>query len=328
MSDRPLLPARLAIGLFLLAGVVLPLAAAVHARVSGPRLHGEVVAIAGPSVVAQEAARRANAMSRHPVDARVIASGDDLSPDADAARDQVASGAAAAAVVIDLREAGDTILVADWLPDDVAEQLVADSSAVSASYGRTLRAERVPPPHPTHRRLPALLVALSITVGVVLAAAVSAWRGPVAATARRGAARLAGTAAAGCVVGALVATLAGADRPLETALTCAVTVAVSAWLVLAAESVLGLAGLGLATGLLLGPVAPLLGGADPAYLPSPWWEVDRLAPQQAALRLLQHDLMGIGVAGVRSWLLLLAWAAIAVLTLVAARQERPATRRP
>jgi len=103
---------------------------------------------------------------------------------------------------------------------------------------------------------------------------------------------------------------------------------VSAWLVLAAESVLGLAGLGLATGLLLGPVAPLLGGADPAYLPSPWWEVDRLAPQQAALRLLQHDLMGIDVAAVRSWLLLLAWAAIAVLTLVAARQERPATRRP
>ena len=102
----------------------------------------------------------------------------------------------------------------------------------------------------------------------------------------------------------------------------------SAWLVLAAESVLGLAGLGLATGLLLGPVAPLLGGADPAYLPSPWWEADRLAPQQAALRLLQHDLMGIDVADVRSWLLLLAWAAIAVLTLVAARQERPATRRP
>jgi hypothetical protein len=98
-------------------------------------------------------------------------------------------------------------------------------------------------------------------------------------------------------------------------------------IVLAAESLLGLAGLGLATGLLLGPIGLLLGGADPAYLPSPWWEVDRLSPHQASLRLLQHDVMGIGVAAARWWLVLTAWLVIAVLTLLAARQERPATRR-
>ena len=158
---------------------------------------------------------------------------------------------------------------------------MADAEAVSASYGRTLHTERVAPPHPTPRRLPALLVALLVTIGVVLAAAVSAWRGPVAATTARGVARLAGTAAAGCVVGVVVALLADADRPVEAALTCAVTVAASAWLVLAAESVLGLAGLGLATGLLLGPVAPLLVGTDPAYLPSPWWEAG-IPPRPAA----------------------------------------------
>ncbi|MDH2413984.1 hypothetical protein [Nocardioides sp. CER19] len=328
MSDRPLLPARLAIGLFLLAGLALPLAATVHAGVSGPELHGEVVAVAGPAVVAQAAVDRANAMSDRPVHARVVESPDGLEPDERAARAEVSSGAAAAAVVIDLRRTADTLLVAGWLPSDVARQLASDAAAVSASYGRTLHTVRVSPPRPGSPHLPARLVALLVGVGIALAAALSAWRGPVAATTARGAARLSGTAAAGCAVGAVVAALVDTGRPLVTALVCAAAVSVSAWLVLAAESLLGLAGLGLATGLLLGPVVPLLSGTDPAYLPSPWWQVDRLAPQQATLRLLQHDLMGIDVAAARSWLLLLAWAAIAVLTLVASRQERPATRTP
>jgi hypothetical protein len=323
VSDRSLLPARLAIGLFVLAGVVLPLAATLHARLAGPRLHGEVIVVSGPAVVAQEAVRRANALSAHPLDARVVASADEIAPDAAAARARVRSGEAAAAVVIDLRRTTDTLLVADWLPDDVRRQLVVDAGAVSGSYGRDLTTERVAPPTDTSRETPVRLVALLVALGVGLAAAVTAWRGPVARTLARGAARLAGTAALGCLAGVVVAVLVGAGSPAVTVLVCGSAVAVSAWLVLAAESVLGLAGLGLATGLLLGPVAPMLAGADPAYLPSPWWELDRLGPQQAVLRLLQHDLMGIDVAEARSWLLLGAWAVIAVLTLLAARQERP-----
>lgn len=328
VSDRPLLPARLAIGLFLLVGLALPLAATVHARVAGPRLHGEVVLVAGPAVIAQEAVRRANAVSNRPVDARVLDSGSDLQPDAAEARAEVREGTAVAAVVIDLRRTSDTLLLGRWLPDDVADQVVTDTSAVSASYGRALRVVRVPPPGPGDGRLPGRLLALLVAVGVALAAAVSAWRGPVAATTARGAARLVGTTGAGCVVGAVVAAVVDTGGALSTALVCATTVAVTAWLVLAAESLLGLAGLGLATGLLLGPVAPLLAGADPAYLPSPWWQVQGLSPQQAALRLLQHDVMGLDVGQLRRWLLLLAWAAIAVLVLVASRQERPATRTP
>ena len=326
VSDRPLLPARLAIGLFLLVGCALPLAATVHARLSGPRLHDEVVLVAGPAVIAQEAVRRTNAMAEHPVDARVLDTGDDLQADDSDARAQVRTGAAVAAVVIDLRRTSDTLLLGRWLPDQVAAQVVADASAVSASYGRALQVERVSPPRTGDGRLPARLVALLVAVGVGLAAAVSAWRGPVAATTLRGAARLAGTATAGCVVGAVVALLVDTGGALSTALACAAAVAVSAWLVLAAESLLGIAGLGLATGLLLGPVAPLLAGADPAYLPSPWWQVEALNPQQAALRLLQHDLMGLTVAQLRRWLLLMTWATIAVLVLVASRQERPAAR--
>lgn len=328
VSDRPRLPARLAIGLFLLVGLALPLAATVHARLSGPQLHREVIVVAGPAVVAQEAVRRANAMAARPVDARVLDATDVLEPDAATARAQVRSGRAVAAVVIDLRRDSDTLLVQSWLPREVADQVHADTSAVSASYGRTLDVRRVPPPGPGDGRLPVRLLALLIAGGVALAAAVSAWRGPVAATTARGAARLAGTAAAGCVAGVVVTLLVETHDVLGTTLVCAATVAVSAWLVLAAESLLGLAGLGLATGLLLGPVAPMLAGADPAYLPSPWWQVDAVSPHQAALRLLQHDLTGIDVARLRGWLLLLAWAAIAVLVLVAARQERPATRTP
>jgi hypothetical protein len=322
------MPARLAIGLFLLAGVAVPLAAAIHARVTGPHLHGEVIAVSGPAIVAQEAVRRANSLARHPVEARVLDAGDaGLVADDRAARDLVRSGEAAAAVVIDLRESADVILVGSWLPDEVSRALVEDAGAVSASYGRTLRVEAVQPPNPASPHLPARLVALLVAAGVGLAVAVSLWRGPVARTVAEGAARLAVTSAVGCLMGVAVAVLVDTTRPVGTALTCAVTVSASAWLVLAAESLLGLAGLGLATGLLLGPVGLLLGGADPAYLPSPWWEVDRLGPHQASLRLLQHDVMGIDVAEARWWIVLAAWPVIALLTLLAARQERPATRR-
>jgi hypothetical protein len=124
-----------------------------------------------------------------------------------------------------------------------------------------------------------------------------------------------------------VGVLVDTAGPVGTALTCAVTVSAAAWLVLAAESLLGLAGLGLATGLLLGPVGLMLGGDDPAYLPSPWWVIDRVSLHQASLRLLQRDVMGIDVAAARWWIVLAAWPVIAVLTLLAARQERPATRR-
>ena len=342
MPDRPLLPARLAIGLFLLTGVALPLAATVHARLSGPHLHGETVTIVGPAVVAQAAAGRANALPGHPVDARAVdvadaaAEGppgtrsDEAGTLADAggpmARDEVATGASAAAVVIDLRRTTDTFLVASWLPDRVAARLEAGASAVSGSYGRTLRTERVAPPHPASRLLPGRLVALLVTVGVGVATAISAWRGPVAATATRGVARLAGTAAAGVLSGVLVAALADTPGPGATGVAAAATATVAAWLVLAAESVLGLAGLGLAAGLLLGPVLPLVGGADPAYLPSPWRQLDGLGVQQASLRLLQHHLTGVRVAELRWWVVLAAWAATALLTLAAARAERPATR--
>jgi hypothetical protein len=319
-----LLPARLAMGLFVAVGLAVPLAATVHSGLSGPQLHGEPVAVAGPPVVAQEATRLANDLPGEPIRARVIEADDNgLTPAVEEARDVVRSGEVSAAYVINLIETTDTLLLADRLPDDVARLIEADVGAVSAGYGRTQEVERVASPGSAPRSLPGRLVALLVAVGIALAASITAWRGPVATTAARGTARFAGTAVAGIVAGVAAAALVDTGSPVGTATASAAILVVSAWLVFAAEAVLGLAGLGLATGLLIGPAAHLLGDSDPAYLPSPWFEMHRYGPDYAALRLLQHDLFGIQVEDVRSWFLLAGWAAIAVLTMVVARRERP-----
>lgn len=322
MRQLPRLPPRLGALAFLLVGLALPLSATVQAWVAGPQLHGAVVGLAGPTVVTQEAARRADAVAGRPVEARALATGDDPDRAAPEARRLVARGELDAAVVVDLRRTTDLLLVPAWTGDDVADEIAGVAGAVSASYGRTLRREEVAPAAGTSPLLPFRLTAALVLAGVAVAAAISAWRGPVAATTVRGIARLAGTAAGGAAIGlGVAAAIPGASWP--SALAAGLTFTAVAWLVLAAEAVMGLAGLGLATGLLLGPVMPLLGGADPAYLPSPSWAVNALSPQQASLRLLQHDLLGLSVAEARSWLLLGGWALIGLLTLAAARSARP-----
>lgn len=294
-----------------------PLLFALQMRHDGVEPHRAVLAVAGPTIVAQALAERSDALAGRPFDARAVRS-------VAAARDGVREGTAALGVIIDFGQPRDILLVSTTTDPDLVDAFRARLDAISSGFGRQLDVEEVAPSagDQVGRRTPYVLTFLGVFIGVGLALGLSLVRGPIAATAARGAVRLAGLAVAGAITGAALAATGPGDDLWVRALAGGAVVTVVAWLVLALESVLGLWGLALATAALSGIAVPLLSYVEPVALPDPWREVVPWTPHGAGLDLAR-DLLFFGSSSGRSWAVLSTWAVVAVLALLAARTHRP-----
>lgn len=308
----------------LLAVLVLgtPLAFVAQAATSGPRPHEAVLAVAGPILVAQAIAERADALPGRPFDARVL-------PEGTSPRASIADGTAQLGLTIDFRLDHDLLAVSTTTDPDLVAAYQALLEAVGASYGRTLSTQQVPPSggDGAARGLPYVLTLLWVLAGLALAVGLSLWRGPVASTTARGAARLAWLGAGAVLLGVVVAVVApgvGAGETWWIALLGALVAVVTSWSVLALESLLGLGGLALGVALLVGLSVPLLTHAEPSTLPAPWSALAPWTPHGAALQLARRHLFFAQHADLRSWAVLLAWAGIAIVVLIGSRLVRPA----
>lgn len=305
----------------------LPLIATAHQARSGPTLHEERVGIAAPAIVVQALAESARTIEGTPFEVVPLTEPGGAAATASAARQEVAEGRLDAALVLDLRVTRDVLLVSTARTEQYADALDERVSVISEGYGRTLALQRVTPDDATgSARIPGLLVAAWCAVAVLVVAAMSAERGPVAPDLPRGIARLLLVAASGVATGVVSAAVVDADGPVRAGIVAVATavVTLTGALILAVESLLGLGGLGVAVALMVGPTLPLLTGVTPDLLAEPWHTLDQVSPPTAAWRVTRTTLGHTdGAAG--SWALLAAWGAIALLTLLTARAFRPST---
>ncbi|WP_183100318.1 hypothetical protein [Nocardioides pelophilus] len=309
--------------------LALPLVATAHQAWSGPELHEARIGVAAPPIVAQALADSAATLEGMPFEVVPLIDADDAVAPYDAAEAAVGEGRLDAAVVIDLRATTDTLLVATTRTEPYVDALRDRLTVISKGYGRTLEVEYVDPVGASgSARTPGLLVAVWCAVAILVVAGISAERGAVAATPAHGVARLLAVSGVGAVCG-VVSVIAVDPGGSGTALVIAATatVTVIGALVLAAESVLGLGGLAVASALMVGPALPLLTGVPPDLLVEPWHVLDRVSPQTAAWQVARDALDHTdGADG--SWALIAAWAAIALLTLLTARGIRPGATGP
>lgn len=310
-----------ALGLLL----ALPLIATAHQSRSGPELHETQVGVAAPPIVTQALADSAATLAGTPFEVVPLVDAEDEAASYRVAKDAVGDGRLDAAVVLDLRHTTDTLLVTTTRTDAYVDALRDRLAVISKGYGRTLEIEYVDPAGAAGTaRTPGLLVVAWCAIGVLVVAVISAERGPVP-TLPNSAARLLIVASAGAICGAVSAAVVapGSARPAAAlVLAATVTVTLTGGLVIAAESVLGVAGLGVAAALMTGPALPLLSGVTPDLLAEPWHTLDRVSPQTAAWQVARVALgHADGAAG--SWALIAAWAALALLTLLTAQAVRP-----
>lgn len=279
------------------------------------------IGVTGPAIVAQSVVDRAGTLEDDPMDATVVV-------DEQAGRDLVRDGTLDAVVVLDLTVDTDRLLVSSAADPDVVAGLTDYVEAVSASYARTVRLERVDPARNAGawRGIPVVLTVAWTLAGMVLAVAVTMVGGPVASTARAGRRRTALIGAVSLADGLLSALLV---LPWVTGATLVVVVAgtlcvfAGAAFTLALESLAGLAGIGLSATVVVGPLLPLLTLTPPELL-HPWMAAALdLTPPWAARELLLHATYVGGLGAWRPLGVLAAWCVIPVVTLVTARRARP-----
>lgn len=301
---------------------LMQLAVVVTLALAGPDAspHGAPLRIVAPPVVATALVDTANALEGRPFAASA------LGTDAEA-RASVTSGRSVAAVVVDLKAERDVLYLASANGADLNRAIRREVARVESSYGRTAQVRDLVPARPGdggHRHVH-VVTGLALLAGLLLAA-VSTWRrGPRAETFSEGVQRQLVSAAAAMVVGGLLAVYAsqfyGGDLPLWW-LLAALTVFAAGATTYAFESLFGVAGLGIATIVLVLAAAPLLTVDHPLMLPQPWAAITPWLPHGAALSAGTNVAYFGADQVVRPIGVLLVWSAISVLTSVVARRER------
>src|SRR6478735_9570364 len=205
--------------------------------------HRVPVSVVAPPLVARAVADRVSASDGD----RLVAS---PAPSEAVARRRLRAGASVAAVVVDLRGTRDRLLLEPVRDHPLNLAVTRRIVAVERGYGRTVDIEHLAEPAARTTALPRLyrLDLAAVLVGFLFVVAVTVWRGPVARTLRRGAARV-----AGAVVLAGVAAPVLAHAPLAAVpehagaatVVVALTVLTSALLTMSLEALARLAGLAL-----------------------------------------------------------------------------------
>ena len=300
--------------------VLVPLIFALQLDRVGPQPHDVEIGVSGPALVAQAVAERADALPGRPFDAIVLREGDDPAA-------PVRDGLLAAAVTIDFRQDRDVLHVSSRTDPDLVAEVLVRLDAISSTYGRSLQVVTVAPPRSeaAWRGTPYAMVAAWIVLGIVLSVVLTWARGPMTATGHEVARRwglTTGTSALGGVAVALVAGSRTDAGLLAPSAVGALAIAGTAWLVLGAEALFGLVGLGFAIALEVGALAPLVALSDTWALPPPWPDVLPWTAPGAALALAESEVYGTTTTGPAPWSVLVSWALLALLTLALARRER------
>lgn len=284
--------------------------------------HRAPVAISAPPIVASTLADRSVQQSGGTLDAHPVSS-------ARQARDEVREGVVVAAIDIDLRRARATLFVASAQGTRVTDSVAASIMAATDSFGTKVETVDVVPLPDVRGAAWALraLVALAVAVGLGLVVVVTWRRGPVADTRPEGLRRLLGVVVSAVLGGAVLATIAtswiGGSWPGWWGLLALTSASISV-LTLGLESVLGVAGLGLAVTATVATGAPLLGADRADLLAQPWRSVTPWLPHGAALDAARDIAFfgGPSSVDVRPVLVLAAWTVVSWVVVVVARRER------
>lgn len=312
----------LVVGVFVLQlGFILSYIGAFHA----PALHRLPVAVAAPPQVAEQVARRLDALPGDPVDARTARSEQE-------ARRLLLHREVSAAVVVDPRGPTDTLLVASAAGPAAADAAASLAERVEAARGRDVRVVDVRPPGPKDARgLSSFYLTIGWMVGGYLAASILGLSaGTRAANGRRTVIRLCALALYAVASGAGGAWIAG---PLLGALDGhflalwgigTLTVFAAAAFTVALQALFGLVGIGVAILLFVVLGNPSAGGAYPAsLLPEFWRVIGDWLPTGAAATLIRNTVYFTGHGTARAWWVLAGYAAAGVVIALAASFARP-----
>lgn len=279
--------------------------------------HDVPVVITAPAVVAQSLSADAGAMPDDPFDPT-------WTEDEAEARAAVRSGAAVAAVIVDLRETQDVVLVNARADDALNAAVVERIAAVEKSHDRTVavrEVERTGSGGAAGRvRLFVLLIGL-LGFGFVLV--VSLTHGPVARTSSLGVLRVVGlgvTSVAGAVLLQVIpATRLPGNELAVVALgaSCAFTLGI---ITLAVEALAGLVGLAAAAAAYFVLATPLLAGTSRYLLPEPWPRLSPWTPTGAVQEALTYVAYYDSAGALQASLVVAAGGLVATLALVLARR--------
>lgn len=306
-----------AIGLGVLQVVVV-----VSLALAGPddATHRAPIGISAPPVVASTVLKIIDAEPGRPVVARAIAT-------AAAARASVQDGSVVAAVVVDLSSETDILYIASargtWLNSAVERQV----SAIEGPLGRRVEVRDLVPARAGDAgargvfAIVGVLVILAFAVPIVVT-----WlRGPVAPTFGLGVLRLAVVSGSSGALGLVAAMVAagryGGDVP-GWWLIGTLTVLAGATTTMALQSLFGVVGIGIASTVFVLAAAPLVRVSSPLLLPEPWAFITPWLPHGAALDAGINQAYFGGGNLLPPMLVLLAWTALSVLTMVVSRRER------
>jgi hypothetical protein len=289
----------------------------VSTLVVGDAPHEAPVTIVAPAVVGQALADRADAAGT--LDASTT-------QDRREGVDRLESGAATAVVVVDLATERDLVLVPGSQDPQLTAAVVAHVRALSASLGRTLDVEEVPPRASVlDRRVVDLAPLAAVAAGMLGVAALAWWRGPQARTAQDGVRRAAGSVVLSAVVGlalAIAAATATSGPWLGWWLVLGATTLAACAVTQALLSVLDVWGLALAVAVLLLTALPALAGTDPWQQPVAWRSVTSWLPHAAGLDAARAVAFRQGSGVATSLGVLVAWVAASFATSALARRER------
>lgn len=282
--------------------------------------HRVPIAISGPLIVASSTADQADRRADEALEAHPVGS-------AAAARREVRDGTVVAAVDIDLRRDRTTLFVASAQGEQVTRAVAASVRPIADTYGVTVTVtDVVPAPHVWGSSWALrVLAAAAVSLGLGLAVLVTWHRGPVADDRRESTWRVlvvvTSTSLGAAVLASVAATWIGGTWAAWWAVLALTAIAVSA-LTLALESVLGVAGLGLATTAAVATAAPLLRVDRADLLAQPWRAVTPWLPHGAALDVFRDVAFFGGATVMRPLLVLGSWVIVSMAVLIVARRER------
>ena len=234
---------------------------------AGDGPHRAPLTIAAPAVVAQQLAEEAAAMPGQPFEA-------DWTDDAAAAREAVRSGRSVAAVLVDLRETHDVVLVNGGADPELNAAVADRLASIEKARDRTVEVRELTRPGTAEAEVSIRdYVLLCGLLGFGFVIAISLVRGPVAESATGGAVRLGALALVSGLGATLLQLLPGTGLPgsdLEViGIGAGYAFAIGA-VTLAVESLAGLVGLAIVAATYFVLATPLLTGTSQYLLPPPW----------------------------------------------------------
>lgn len=278
--------------------------------------HRVPVLVVAPAVVAHELAVEADGLAGRPFDA-------DWTDDPDLARAAVRDGTAVAALLVDLRETRDVLLVNPRHDPDLTDAVTDRLTAVEKARDRRLEVRPVVTSGADAAQRVRWYVVLCGLLGFGYAVLVSLVRGPVAATAGRGLLRLTGLAAVAVAGVGLLQLLPATRLPGDdlriVALGAAYVFTIGA-VTLAVEALAGLVGIAAVAALYFVLATPLLAGTSRYLLPDPWPAVSVWTPTGAAEEALTRLAYLDPGRATRPALVVVVAAVVAVLVLVLSRR--------